>query len=907
MIKRAKASHHFAASHAQELCRTMNQIRFVSPEDEPGFHEDWKTLLRAAFEKADWIDVVNRLSGYSGAQTWSIRTQTGPTSQFFVVKFDQPKFLDREYRKATNDVTGGALFGNPVTPEGGIVSLPGIPWALMKSTLKGTAKSDTLLTLLRLEGAAHIERILRSVFTRDDRLRANIQPVLVSYGSYYDRLLPEHFRFEGLDGMDRNAYEIEATQLARDLANIEKAILPTRRNVHLQNFYLEKVKPEVWTLRPDHPVEDRPPRLRVKYRPTPGQQPPSAADQPIPSLFGQNPKSRLDLLREYTAEALSGARVTQKTISFRKIRYPNPLYFLHELLRKQDELNMALIHGDLNLRNILVALYKDERGATPEVKDWLIDFADTAIGPVLLDFQWLEVQVILWLVAPAIHKAQLNINVLIDLFLALHECEIDRTAFVPPPLQTAYTVLRQIRRLAKEYLVDDWSEYYHGLVLALLGALRLKESVTDLDSFAPRVLFLSAAIVLAWAEVVPSDDLKHVSAVLQPPPKFSIPESPPLPVPPPPQKTPPAPPLPLPKKAARWAGIRSLWPALIAVLVIAGGLFGNPGLTDRLGMENFFENLRSSIPAAIDKFSPDPTPPPQPPTPTPLLSYNGTKEEACAKMQQDGQLTVAASKDSGPYSYEDAGGEMKGLEIEILTDVVRRCFGLSPEEDPVQLTKLVIIPISVGERQSTIENPEVPALVVVGNVAYLRERCDPGGGLICTKPYAVDRYALAVHKAGSITEYCDPDVTTILVLEGTTGKMTIDEYKQTCGFEGTIMIDPRANRTSALQAVAASPGVPVAYRSNHDLIRFRLNQLDNALEDVQILDGTTEEDIVMWLRGDKIGLRNYIDETLAEMTQTSRLQQLCEEYLAPVGKNCTGNPPFRPAPPTPTPAGAPVE
>ncbi len=60
-----------------------------------------------------------------------------------------------------------------------------------------------------------------------------------------------------------------------------------------------------------------------------------------------------------------------------------------------------------------------------------------------------------------------------------------------PALHDPYAVIAAIRRLARQYLIDDmdWREYYRGLVVALVGALKYDE----LDAHARRLVLVSAA------------------------------------------------------------------------------------------------------------------------------------------------------------------------------------------------------------------------------------------------------------------------------------------------------------------------------------------------------------------------------------------------------------------------------
>lgn len=63
-----------------------------------------------------------------------------------------------------------------------------------------------------------------------------------------------------------------------------------------------------------------------------------------------------------------------------------------------------------------------------------------------------------------------------ELLASLHS-DPPRPIVPHPALQEPYAVLVTIRRLARQYLMDDrnWDEYYVGLVIALLGSLKYSE------------------------------------------------------------------------------------------------------------------------------------------------------------------------------------------------------------------------------------------------------------------------------------------------------------------------------------------------------------------------------------------------------------------------------------------------
>lgn len=176
---------------------------------------------------------------------------------------------------------------------------------------------------------------------------------------------------------------------------------------------------------------------------------------------------------------------------------PNPLRALPGILAASRDVKVGTIHGDLNLENILVD------PATRDVS--LIDFAEAREDHLLHDFLRLETGVITKLLPEALHRANLGPGVIRDFYEALHRTA---TAAPQPALQKPFEILLTLRKAVRPYLFnpDDWPEYYQGLVVYLLGALRFKE----LEPLARQVAF--------WGAGVGMDLLKKPSSLPPPPP-----------------------------------------------------------------------------------------------------------------------------------------------------------------------------------------------------------------------------------------------------------------------------------------------------------------------------------------------------------------------------------------------------
>jgi len=169
----------------------------------------------------------------------------------------------------------------------------------------------------------------------------------------------------------------------------------------------------------------------------------------------------VDLSQEWLSLPLPGKAVSA----------PNPLKaYPHILSRSLDVRIARAIHGDLNLENILV----DPR--TGDVN--LIDFADARRDYVLHDLLRLEAGVVTRFLPLAFTEAKLPSATIYTVYQTLHEMiRLDKplAAYsIDPTLEKSFTILPAIRQAARRYLFDydDFTEYYQGLSLYLLGTLK---------------------------------------------------------------------------------------------------------------------------------------------------------------------------------------------------------------------------------------------------------------------------------------------------------------------------------------------------------------------------------------------------------------------------------------------------
>ncbi len=175
------------------------------------------------------------------------------------------------------------------------------------------------------------------------------------------------------------------------------------------------------------------------------------------------------------------------------VTLPNPLLFYQEILQAFLKVNISTIHGDLNLENILVD--SDTRSIS------LIDFATARQGHVLHDLLRLETEVVSKLIPVALVEAALDPETIYTLYQKLHQIthHPNRLTSLKLPhdsLKKPFAMLYAIRNMARKCLfdADDWTEYYYGLILYLLGALKF----SNLDTIpkARQVIFLGAATLV---------------------------------------------------------------------------------------------------------------------------------------------------------------------------------------------------------------------------------------------------------------------------------------------------------------------------------------------------------------------------------------------------------------------------
>jgi hypothetical protein len=304
----------------------------------------------------------------------------------------------------------------------------------------------------------------------------------------YDHLLPVNLMISATEPLPDSLVQVISPFKRSEVeANIGA-------KVTLQDFLIVELDAEKGQLTLNHPeaLEDRPFdsfRIRIEGL--------SEVDRfregsVIEPLYGVVTDTRHSMLLDQSRKTL-GEYVNLSAKSFKLangLSIPNPLLSYQDLLSMFHEVNISTIHGDLNLENILI---------DPETRDVkLIDFASVRKGHNLHDLLRLETGVLTVLMPDTLSKAKLSPPTVINLYQILDQvvCRQDKVSTIQLPhdsLEKPFAVLKAIREEARKCLFypEDWSEYYAGLALYLLGVLKFK-SMDDIAN-AKTIAFLGAA------------------------------------------------------------------------------------------------------------------------------------------------------------------------------------------------------------------------------------------------------------------------------------------------------------------------------------------------------------------------------------------------------------------------------
>ncbi|MBN1439361.1 MAG: phosphotransferase [Anaerolineales bacterium] len=329
-----------------------------------------QNLLRILFRAYARITLEAEFrSGYSGARTFLVLPVRADSRSdaYTIAKLGDSEAVRREYEnyeafvKDTLPPITARIQEVPVTDS--TRARPGRPAsAALRYTFIGEpGKKPVSLRSALLENPdpAYLERLFD---TFGPGWWMQRKPYAFRALQEYDRALPAHFVLEPAPGRAEAVFDGRAAP-----ADSAGAI---GRTVRLKNFRCAEIRPggKSLSLRGEPPPGQ--PALRVRWR---------SADY-ADGAVGRIVATRKTLLEELTAGLdLCGL--------------PDPFAALENRLAERIRGTQSILHGDLNLENIL---------AGPGGTVWLIDFAQTREGHTLADFAHLQAEIAAHVVAPAL-------------------------------------------------------------------------------------------------------------------------------------------------------------------------------------------------------------------------------------------------------------------------------------------------------------------------------------------------------------------------------------------------------------------------------------------------------------------------------------------------------------------------
>jgi len=390
--------------------------------------------LRAVFHSYKRVMVESEFrSGYSGARTLLIHPvrADGRTDAHTIVKLGERSAILREYENYEQYVKDSLppltarIQNEPVTTRGG-------RYAALRYTFIGQPGRPPVSlreALLADPNPALLQQVFES-FGPGWWLQRRPQPFRLAVE--YDRVLPAHYFVEPIHPSNGAVLDGEASPDAVHLRIGEERIL----------------------------------RGFSRFEPR--------ADGQSTSIHGKAQAGHPVLrLRAGGLDWRNGStgRVTGDRLSFLRGRVaglellglPDPLPGLPGALQEMVSGSRSIVHGDLNLENILVG---------PNGSIWLIDFAQTREGHPLSDFAHLEAELIAHVIAAQVAQPR-------DFLDCLE--------------RDGYPLLDAVHGMARACLFNpgEEREYHLALFVTCLGALKYDA----LSTHSRHLLYLTAAFV----------------------------------------------------------------------------------------------------------------------------------------------------------------------------------------------------------------------------------------------------------------------------------------------------------------------------------------------------------------------------------------------------------------------------
>lgn len=390
-------------------------------------------LISALFRRYARVSLVSEfLSGYSGARAFlalPVRPD-GRSDAYTIVKIGPRQDIQQEYENYEAYVRDSLP---PMTAriQHVPVALRGSEQAALQYTFLAEPGRLPVSLRLALRQKPDPELLYRLFNSFGPNWWLQREPYTFRLGEEYDCLLPPHYILEPVTAGSKALPLLEDTRSPGGLWLVPGNTLLVSRFPRA-----EKRRDGVSLTLSGHPQPGQPP-LRLRWL---GATPPDRTP-------GRVSSTRAMLLAEYAR-------------GFDRYGLPDPLERLEDLLNEPVIGTRSIIHGDLNLENVLVG---------PGDLVWLIDFAQTRMGHPLFDFARLAAEIIAHVLAARIGSGKIYLDT----------------------LSAGDPLLKAIEEIAGNCLSNPAvrREYHLALYVACLGALKF----TNLDRRQKHLLYLTAA------------------------------------------------------------------------------------------------------------------------------------------------------------------------------------------------------------------------------------------------------------------------------------------------------------------------------------------------------------------------------------------------------------------------------
>jgi hypothetical protein len=405
-----------------------------------------RSLLQALFNRYARLVIEQEfLSGYSGARTFLVLPvrADGRADAYTIAKLGERTAIGREYEnyetyvKDTLPPITARIQHPPVTTS--TPAPQGPKQAAIQYTFIAEPGSTPVSLCQALLSNPEPALLYKLFETFGSNWWLQHKPYTFKLAFEYDRVLPTHLVLEPYQGSGEIIDgRTSPMQLSYKIGDV----------LTMQNLVVEELRVDGRSVSLiGHPPSGQPP-LRVRW----------LSLEPPERATGRVVATRQDLLRQYT----TGCDLFD---------LPDPFERLPKFLQETIAGSQSIIHGDLNLENVLLG---------PGGLVWLIDFAQTRDGHTLYDFAHLEAEIIAHIMAPHITSTQEYLDILRDPYNS--------------QFSSLYSLRDAMQKIASRCLFNPSQprEYLLASALACLGALKF----TNLDQHAKHLLYLSAAYTL---------------------------------------------------------------------------------------------------------------------------------------------------------------------------------------------------------------------------------------------------------------------------------------------------------------------------------------------------------------------------------------------------------------------------